>query len=121
FLGVMILKERVFGFFNPTVTDENILYETLTKAMAAGEKVYTYDCKAEWFETGNPEDFLSATEVCINEIEKYPNELEAPVWVIHLLRTIRGYHQGDAILEKKSPALYGRLKQIYSRLQLSFP
>ncbi len=121
FLGILILKERVFGYFNTEVSDENILYETLTKAMAAGEKVYTYDCKAEWFETGNPEDFIKATEYCIREIEKYSDELKAPVWVIHLLRTIRGYHQGDAILEKESPALYARLKQVYAKLQLSFP
>lgn len=121
FLGVLILKESIFNYFNSAVTDENILYETLTKAIQAGEKVYAYDCKTEWFETGNPEDFIRATEYCLNEIEKYPNELEAPVWLIHLLRTIRGYHQGDAMIEKDHPAVYARLKQAYSRLQLSFP
>jgi mannose-1-phosphate guanylyltransferase len=81
FVGVMIFRDSIKNYFSPDLgSEENILYGTLTRAMAAGEKVFTYKADLEWFETGNPVDFLSATKVCLEALKKQPQE----PWVLQL-------------------------------------
>lgn len=71
YLGVILIDPRIKKYFdqNPHA-EENLLYETLTRAMAEGHKVLCYNCEAQWFETGNPQDFLAATQYCQDEIKK---------------------------------------------------
>lgn len=63
FVGAQILSERVFNYI-PLEGETNILYDALTQALAAGEAVEIYPFKATWFETGNPKDFIHASEEC---------------------------------------------------------
>ena len=85
FVGIMILNDRIENyFFSDATKEENILYDTLTKAMAMGEEVHAFNIDAEWFETGNPEDFLAATKKCKNALS-IPNR---PRWADHLDQVI---------------------------------
>ncbi|NUN04209.1 MAG: NDP-sugar synthase [Bdellovibrio sp.] len=63
FVGAQILSDRVFKYI-PLEGESNILYDSLTKALADGETVEIHPFKATWFETGNPKDFLHASEEC---------------------------------------------------------
>lgn len=98
FTGVLLLSERVGQYFKPQIEVENILYETLTTAMAAGEEVHAYEAKMEWFETGNPKDFLEATETCLRELSS--SSQQRPYWHEHLLQTVRLYSSESYLIEK---------------------
>lgn len=63
FVGAQILSDRVFKYI-PLEGESNILYDSLTQALADGETVEIHPFKATWFETGNPKDFLHASEEC---------------------------------------------------------
>lgn len=63
FIGAQILSEKVFQFI-PLEGESNIFYDVLTNAIQRGEKVQANPIKCSWFETGNPQDFLEATERC---------------------------------------------------------
>lgn len=77
FVGVMILSDKIKNyFFDDPAKEENILYDTLTKAMALGEEVHAFNINAEWFETGNPSDFLEAQKKCKQALA----EKERPRW-----------------------------------------
>ncbi|MGE0632194.1 MAG: sugar phosphate nucleotidyltransferase [Pseudobdellovibrionaceae bacterium] len=64
FIGPMILSDRVFKYI-PQGQVSNIFYDCLTHAMNDGEKVIAFKTECDWFETGNSQDFLSATEACL--------------------------------------------------------
>lgn len=98
FTGVMLLAERVFQYFKNQVEVENILYETLTKAMAEGEEVHAFETKAEWFETGNPIDFMTATETCLDSLIR--DSKNHPYWQDYLMQTIRLYSRNQYMIEK---------------------
>ncbi len=113
FTGVLLLSDRVFNYFNSQMVDENILYETLTKAMSAGEDVHAFNCKAEWYETGNPEDFMRATEICLNALSKKMSIAEKPYWLQHLSQTICLYSQNQFLIEKG----FSRLQELQNTIQ----
>lgn len=98
YVGVMLLSERISTFFKNNIEKENILYDTLTAAMTAGQEVHAFECKAEWFETGNPIDFMKATEFCLDELSK-PNP-SRPYWQEYLSQTIRVFGENKYLLER---------------------
>ncbi|MEZ0392477.1 MAG: NDP-sugar synthase [Pseudobdellovibrionaceae bacterium] len=98
FTGVLLLSEKIASYFKPQVTVENILYETLTEAMKAGEEVHAFEAQAEWFETGNPADFLHATETCLQSLQA--NLKERPFWQEYLIQTIRLNSLQKYVVEK---------------------
>jgi mannose-1-phosphate guanylyltransferase len=59
YIGLLLLNERVFRYLPEG--ESNILYDALTQAIAAGERVNVIVDGFTWFETGNPSDFLEAT------------------------------------------------------------
>lgn len=69
FIGVQILSEKVFDYI-PLQGESNILYDALVGGMLRGELVETYPIKCQWFETGNPTDFLEATRACADILFK---------------------------------------------------
>jgi mannose-1-phosphate guanylyltransferase len=117
FLGVLLLSPKIFTYFKQNVEVENILYETLTSAMAAGEEVHAYECQAEWFETGNPVDFMKATEYCMDQLNQ-PMQ-DRPYWQEHLMRTIRMYSENRYILEKDSPR-FSELQNLIQKVRKGF-
>lgn len=74
FVGVQILSERIFDYI-PTSGPSNILYDAVTLGIAKGELAQVFPMDCSWFETGNPKDFLRASETCVryllNEKESY--------------------------------------------------
>lgn len=64
FIGVQILSEEVFDFI-PLQGASNILYDALTQAIEQGFHVEAFPFECQWFETGNPVDFLEATSQCL--------------------------------------------------------
>lgn len=111
FIGIMILEPRVFKFFKDNVEVENILYETLTKAMAAGEQVHTFTTDCEWFETGNPEDFLKAADACSEALLNGPDQ----VWTQFLAQTLRVYGEGKLLIENSNPKLKAKIKSAFEK------
>jgi mannose-1-phosphate guanylyltransferase len=101
FLGVMVLSDRIFNYFKSPICEENILYETLTKAMQNKEQVFSYNCDCQWFETGNPQDFITATERSLATIGANPR----PQWAEHLIQTVRLHSEWREIIEKDYPNL----------------
>jgi mannose-1-phosphate guanylyltransferase len=110
FLGVMLLNDSVFEYFKTSVQDENILYETLTKAIIANEEVYTFRCETHWFETGNSEDFLKATEFCASSIESRAKDY----WIDYLKQIMRLSPRLQPFIEKDS-TLGARVSEIQKK------
>jgi mannose-1-phosphate guanylyltransferase len=102
FVGVMLLSDRIEKYFKPRtdheVPKENILYDTLTTAMQNKEQVFAYHADVQWFETGNPTDFLSASQFCLNQLQQNNSEY----WKEFLLQTIRLYSTRERLLESEN-------------------
>lgn len=60
FLGCQILAAKIFDYL-PQGIESNILYDGLTQAISEGQVVKAHRINCDWFETGNPQDFLIAT------------------------------------------------------------
>lgn len=97
FIGAMVLSEKIFSYFKKEMVDENILYETLTLAMQTNEQVHIFNTQAEWFETGNPEDFMKATEFCLQSLKD--KAVLAHYWLDHLNQTVRLYSKDKYLIE----------------------
>ncbi len=116
FVGGMILSESVFQYFKPQVEVENILYETLTLAMSKGEKVLVFNVDCTWFESGNAQDLIAATDYCLDQIRQ--NKMD--YWVEYLKQVIRVYGQGQSYVEKDFPQTLQKLKQVFSEQQFNY-
>ncbi len=69
FASVMLFSPKIFEYL--PAGSSNILYEVLVKAIAAGEKVLAYvDPTLQWFETGDPKNYLDATRICLNTLNQ---------------------------------------------------
>lgn len=62
YIGYMILDQNALRYFSSPPKDENILYDCMTKAIEKGEKISVFPIQAEWFETGNPQGFVQASQ-----------------------------------------------------------
>lgn len=111
FVGVCLFKDQIFKYFDSPLRDENILYETLTKAMSAGEKVFCFNQQMQWSEIGNPNDFISATTEYLQNVEPNPNEY----WKDYLLQTIRWFGKNQTLVENDYPELKNRLSEMYPK------
>lgn len=63
YVGIQVISERVFDYLPEG--ESNILYDALTAAIKNGEKVCVAEETCTWFESGNPTDFLEATQACL--------------------------------------------------------
>ncbi|MGE5086545.1 MAG: sugar phosphate nucleotidyltransferase [Bacillota bacterium] len=64
FVGVQILSEKIFNYL-PEQGVSNILMDGIMKALADGKIAQAFPFECSWFETGNPNDFLEATQHCL--------------------------------------------------------
>ena len=64
YIGLLLLNERVFKYLPDG--ESNILYDALKSAIDAGEKVRALVSSFTWFETGNPQDFLNASDEALH-------------------------------------------------------
>ncbi len=117
YVGVLLLNKRIFSYFKEgefkeTIVKENILYDTLTKAIQNKESVHCFKTEAHWFETGNPEDFMSATSFCLSHLEQ-KSKIH---WLEYLKQTIRIYSQNELFLEKNWEKL-DQLKRVITSIK----
>lgn len=63
FIGIQIFSERILKYIPSGVS--NILYDVVAAAISDGQKVQCFPFECTWFETGNPKDYLEATEKCL--------------------------------------------------------
>ena len=105
----MILSDRIKDyFFLDSTKEENIFYDTLTSAMSLGEEVHSFEVQAQWFETGNPEDFISATRTCIAEIQKP----QPGPWAQYLQQVLRRHSTGQFLIEKDHAGLEVAIRKV---------
>ncbi len=113
FVGLLLLSDRIEEyFFQDDSKEENILYDTLTKAMSKGEQVHAMEIEAKWFETGNPQDFLQATEECLQAIQALP---PAP-WAEYLRQLICRCSTRSYQIENDQPELKAQMVDRLSKL-----
>ncbi len=64
YIGLLLLSDRVFNYL--PAGESNILYDALATGIANHEKVEVLVDSFTWFETGNPKDFLHATDEALD-------------------------------------------------------
>lgn len=100
FVGVQILSDSVFNFL-PSDQESNILYDGLMAAIAAGHRVQVFPFNCLWFETGNPTDFLHATQECLKILADSPNSDEAR----YMIQVLNKFSASDWQIEKTDRAV----------------
>lgn len=73
YVGAMFLSPRIFEYLKYDDSESNILYDDIMRAMAEGEKVQVYPIDCFWHETGNPQDYLAATDYFLSLYENSPS------------------------------------------------
>lgn len=63
FIGIFIFSPRIFDYL--TRGPSHIFTDVLMPAIKLGEKVNIFKADVTWFETGNLDDYLSATADCL--------------------------------------------------------
>lgn len=64
FIGVQILSPRIFNYLPEG--ESNILYDAVALGLTKNEHAEVYPIECDWFETGNPQDYMEAQEACLN-------------------------------------------------------
>lgn len=64
FIGVQILSPRIFKYLPEG--ESNILYDAVVAGLSEGETAEVYPIDCDWFETGNPQDYMEAQKACLN-------------------------------------------------------
>lgn len=68
YIGIILLNKRILPLI-PENRETNIFYDILTKELAHNSvEAYPIDCS--WFETGNPKDYLAATQKTLEHLDK---------------------------------------------------
>lgn len=97
FIGIQILSGKVFEYL-PNGYPANILYDAVTKAIGDGHLVQRYKVNCHWYETGNPQDFLKATESCLKILTNPKESYEQA----HLQKALARFSQEPPIIESTS-------------------
>jgi mannose-1-phosphate guanylyltransferase len=72
YIGILLLNDRIFKYLPEG--ESNIFYDVMVRAIAEGEKVQVQVGSFTWFETGNPTDFLHATDEALSLLAKGKGE-----------------------------------------------
>ncbi|MFZ4402958.1 MAG: sugar phosphate nucleotidyltransferase [Pseudobdellovibrionaceae bacterium] len=101
YIGVQILNKKIFELIPPDL-ELNIFYDVLIKNLSAKVSVFPVQC--HWFETGNSEDFLAASEQCLQLLKEQKSFYLQDFLTKHC-PTSKLYFNQDSILFKDSTAL----------------
>lgn len=72
YVGYLLMESRALKYFSDPAREENILYDCFSRGMQNGEKVVAYPCQAQWFETGDPQNFIKATQLISKQMRSNP-------------------------------------------------
>jgi mannose-1-phosphate guanylyltransferase len=67
YVGMIFLDKKLLDLI-PEQKESNIFYDLLKFHLKEGH-VHTYEISCEWFETGNPQDYLAANETILNNLD----------------------------------------------------
>jgi len=67
YIGIQFLNPRCIQDLEHDGQESNIFYDDLVKAIAAGKKVKAVVIECDWYETGNPEDYLKASQAWVTK------------------------------------------------------
>lgn len=109
YVGYLFMNRRVERYFEFPVREENILYETLTRGIAAGEDVAVHDHTADWFETGRTDLFLQSTREVLDLVEQ---KKEDPA-MRDLLQFLSRFPEPRFLLETEEPDLRRRIERLW--------
>lgn len=98
YIGVMLLSWNILNLI-PDNKESNIFYDILIHHL---DKVRIFPLTAEWYETGNRNDFLTGSEIVLSQITNYPG----------LLSFINQYDPSDVIHNAKTTALISKSHKI---------
>ncbi len=125
YLGWMVLSDRIFQYFSPEMKEENILHETLTRAMQNNELVQALEVNGLWYETGKPESFLEATKNLLELFKTGKTQLLSGQkdpgpdgWSYaqqFLQQHIAYYGTGETLIEATDPTLQSKVKNLKSQ------
>jgi mannose-1-phosphate guanylyltransferase len=113
FTGVILFSDAIFDFFQKGPNEEEKIWDPLHAAFAAGHKAYALEIEAEWFETGNPEDFMKATEFCCKGLMMDPK----PMWAENLAQVIRLHSTNEFVIENDFPATLKTLQNCIEKIR----
>jgi len=66
FTGIAVYSPRIFDYLP---MGESNIFDSLLKAIQGGEKVQAYEEPLNWFETGDPKNFLATAETLLQHFE----------------------------------------------------
>lgn len=67
YIGMIILHPKVLTLI-PENTESNIFYDILINQLK-NESIESFNIETTWFETGNPEDYLAATQATLKNLQ----------------------------------------------------
>lgn len=112
YVGVMLLSSRIFQYMKPEVVAENLLYDSITKGIAAGEAVEVFPAQMDWYEVGNPKDFLGATRSVLEDLRTG----SAP-WADALKQRVRWAFLEEPLIENDEPALREEVRATLAKIK----
>lgn len=66
FTGLQVLSQEIWPLIPEG--ESNIFYDVLTSAIASGAKVEAFEDDCAWLETGSLQDFLHASNICLQQM-----------------------------------------------------
>jgi len=97
FIGLQILNRKIFSMI-PTNHESNIFYDVLNPILK-DHNVYVHPVDCDWFETGNLNSYLQATQVCLNLIDQGKSN-----YLSEMLKSLRPQ---DTINKEEGHIIYG--------------
>lgn len=117
YVGYLFLKAGVHRYFKSSLLEENILYDTLTAGMAAGETVECFQIKTQWYETGEIQRFVDSSHQALDFIEDNPGAAGVKDFMAFLTR----FSSYQFMIEKEDPSLASRLQAFLRKSCLRAP
>lgn len=108
YVGYLFLRKRVEKYFKIPLQPENILYDCLTNAIAAGEEVSCFSAPAYWYETGRIELFLQSTRELLHLMQIKKSEPAIQEFIEFLKR----FSTGECVIEKEDPTLTQKIRDL---------
>ena len=94
FIGLQVLNSKIFSLIPPQ-KEMNIFYDILNPLLATHD-VYAHPVQCHWFETGNLQSYLHATEECLKLVDHsgstYLTQLLTDLRPEDSLQSIHGHH-----------------------------
>lgn len=117
YVGYLFLKGNIHRYFKSSLVEENILYDTLTAGINAGESVECFQIKTQWYETGEIQRFVESSHQALDFIEDNMARAEVRDFLGFLSR----FSSYQFLIEKEDSSLASRLQAFLRKSLLKAP